>query len=36
VADNSMRTVLQRHFPALAPSFADIRNVFFPWSLGAR
>ena len=35
VADNSMRTVLQRHAPSLAPLFADVRNVFFPWSLGA-
>jgi len=34
VADNSMRTVLERHCPALAPLFADRRNVFFPWSLG--
>jgi hypothetical protein len=36
VADNSMRTVLQRHCPALAPLFADARNVFFPWRLGAK
>ena len=36
IADNSMRTVLQRHCPALAPLFADVRNVFFPWRLGAR
>jgi hypothetical protein len=35
VADNSLRTVLQRHCPALAPLFADNRNVFFPWSTGA-
>jgi len=35
VADNSMRTVLQRHCPALAPLFANLRNVFFPWSSGA-
>ncbi len=35
VADNSFRTVLQRHCPALAPLFADNRNVFFPWALGA-
>ena len=34
VADNSMRTVLQRHAPALAPLFAGVRNVFFPWRLG--
>jgi hypothetical protein len=36
VADNSMRTVLQRHCPALAPLFSDARNVFFPWRLGAK
>ena len=35
VADNSMRTVLQRHCPALAPLFADVRNVFFPWRQAA-
>ncbi len=35
VADNSLRTVLQRHCPALAPLFADKRNVFFPWDEGA-
>ncbi len=35
VADNSFRTVLQRHCPALTPLFADCRNVFFPWTLGA-
>ena len=34
VADNSLRTVLQRHCPSLAPRFADRRNVFFPWALG--
>ena len=28
--------VLNRHCPALAPLFADVRNVFFPWSLAAR
>ena len=36
VADNSLRTVLQRHCPALAPLFADARNVFFPWALGTQ
>jgi Animal haem peroxidase len=35
VADNNLRTVLQRHCPLLAPLFADCRNVFFPWSRGA-
>ena len=36
VADNSMRTVLQRHCPALAPLFAEVRNVFFPWRQAVR
>jgi len=33
VADNSLRTVLERHCPALKPRFADNRNVFFPWTV---
>jgi len=32
VQENSMRTVLNRHFPALRLHFADARNVFFPWA----
>jgi len=32
VQDNSMRTVLNRHCPALRLHFADARNVFFPWA----
>ncbi|HEY1751108.1 MAG TPA: peroxidase family protein [Caulobacteraceae bacterium] len=35
VADNNLRTVLQRHCPSLAPLFAGVRNVFFPWNRGA-
>lgn len=35
VQENSFRTVLQRHLPELAPLFADVRNVFFPWKAGA-
>jgi hypothetical protein len=31
IRDNSFRSVLERHLPALSPHFADIRNVFFPW-----
>jgi len=27
--------VLQRHASSLAPLFANVRNVFFPWSLGS-
>lgn len=34
VRDNSFRTVLERHFPALAPRFGDLRNVFFAWDRG--
>ena len=32
VQENSLRTVLQRHCPALQGAFADARNVFFPWA----
>jgi hypothetical protein len=32
VRDNSMRTVLERHAPQLRRHFADVRNVFFPWT----
>jgi len=31
IRDNTFRSVLERHFPALRPRFADLRNVFFPW-----
>ncbi|GJE40872.1 hypothetical protein AEGHOMDF_0030 [Methylobacterium soli] len=34
VQDNSLRTVLERHCPALHSAFADARNVFFPWRKG--
>ncbi len=34
VEENSMRTVLLRHLPELAPQMADVRNVFFPWARG--
>ena len=36
VAENSFRTVLQRHCPSLAPAFADVRNPFFPWARGGQ
>jgi Animal haem peroxidase len=32
VERNLMRDVILRHAPALAPRFADVRNMFFPWS----
>ena len=31
VADNSLRTVMGRHCPALQPYFANARSMFFPW-----
>jgi Animal haem peroxidase len=31
IRDNNFRSVLERHFPALRPRFANLRNVFFPW-----
>jgi len=34
VQDNSLRTVMERHCPALISSFADVRNLFFPWRRG--
>jgi hypothetical protein len=34
IRDNSLRTVLERHCPALRLHFADARNVFFPWAKG--
>jgi hypothetical protein len=32
VADNDMRSVLLRHFPALEPSLKDVKNPFAPWA----
>lgn len=34
VRDNSLRTVMERHCPDLRLHFADVRNMFFPWSKG--
>nr|WP_232017132.1 peroxidase family protein [Gordonia insulae] len=31
VRQNSMRSVLLRHFPTLAPTLADVANPFAPW-----
>jgi len=31
VESNSMRTVLLRHFPELAPSLEGVANPFAPW-----
>jgi hypothetical protein len=32
IADNTMITVLLRHFPALAPALAHAKNAFWPWN----
>jgi len=34
VTENSLRSVVERHCPALAGAFADARNPFFPWAKG--
>jgi hypothetical protein len=31
INDNSLRTVLRRHYPHLAPAFDGLSNVFMPW-----
>jgi len=31
IINNSMSTVLLRHFPALAPSLRSVKNAFAPW-----
>ncbi len=36
VAENSFRTVLERHFPTMKPLFGELRNVFFPWDRAAK
>jgi hypothetical protein len=32
IADNNMRTVLLRHFPALEPALCGVKNPFGPWA----
>jgi Animal haem peroxidase len=32
VRDNDMKSVLLRHFPALAPALLHVKNAFWPWS----
>jgi hypothetical protein len=34
IEDNNLRSVIERHCPALKRNFADLRNVFFPWDRG--
>ena len=31
IADNTMKTVISRHLPRLAPRLQDVENAFFPW-----
>jgi hypothetical protein len=31
IDQNSMLTVLQRHFPGLAPALSGVPNAFHPW-----
>jgi hypothetical protein len=33
IRDNSMRSVLLRHFPTLAPALRDVPNPFAPWNV---
>ena len=35
IDDNTMSTVLLRHYPNLAPSLKGVRNAFAPWSRAA-
>jgi hypothetical protein len=35
IADNTMTTVLLRHFPELAPALRGVKNAFAPWNLAA-
>jgi heme peroxidase len=32
VENNTMRTVLLRHYPALAPALYGVKNAFGPWN----
>jgi hypothetical protein len=32
IDDNTMSTVLLRHYPALAPALRGTRNTFAPWT----
>jgi hypothetical protein len=36
VENNSMVTVLLRHFPQLRPSMRSVRNAFAPWERTAK
>jgi hypothetical protein len=32
IQDNTMATVLLRHYPGLRPALDGVQNPFFPWS----
>jgi hypothetical protein len=32
IRDNTMSSVLLRHFPALAPALSHVKNAFWPWN----
>jgi hypothetical protein len=32
IRDNTMTTVLLRHFPALTPALSHVKNAFWPWN----
>jgi len=32
VRDNTMSSVLQRHYPGLEPSLRGVKNAFAPWN----
>lgn len=34
VQNNGLREVVRRHAPELAPHFADVRSMFYPWRRG--
>ncbi|MGH2704644.1 MAG: peroxidase family protein [Actinomycetota bacterium] len=35
INDNTLKTVLLRHFPSLAPALAGLENAFVPWAVSA-
>jgi hypothetical protein len=36
IADSSMKDVILRHYPELAPAFEGVRNAFAPWTSTAK
>jgi Animal haem peroxidase len=35
IRDNSLRTLLLRHFPELEPALRDVKNPFAPWNIAS-